>query len=61
MRDEAISKFGVPEILNTDQGSQFTSEEWVKVVKHAGVAISIDGEDPWIGNVFIERLWRSVK
>ena len=58
---EAISKFGVPEIFNTDQGSQFTSEEWVKVLKDAGVAISMDGKGRWIDNVFIERLWRSVK
>jgi putative transposase len=59
--EEAISKFGVPEIFNTDQGSQFTSEEWVKVLKDAGVAISMDGKGRWIDNVFIERLWRSVK
>ena len=50
-----------PEIFNTDQGSQFTSEEWIKVLKEAGVAISMDGKGRWIDNVFIERLWRSVK
>ena len=43
-----FTKFGVPEISNTDQGSQFTSEEWVKVLKDAGVAISMDGKGRWI-------------
>ena len=56
--EEAISKFGAPEIFNTDQGSQFTSEEWINVLKAAGVAISMDGKGRWIDNVFIERLWR---
>jgi putative transposase len=59
--EEAISKFGKPEIFNTDQGSQFTSGEWINVLKAAGVAISMDGKGRWIDNVFIERLWRSVK
>jgi putative transposase len=59
--EEAMSKFGVPEIFNTDQGSQFTGEEWVRRLKDAGVAISMDGKGRWIDNVFIERLWRSVK
>jgi putative transposase len=59
--EEAMAKFGRPEIFNTDQGSQFTSEEWIKVLKDAGVAISMDGKGRWIDNVFIERLWRSVK
>jgi putative transposase len=59
--EEAMAKFGAPEIFNTDQGSQFTSEEWTKVLKDAGVAISMDGKGRWIDNVFIERLWRSVK
>jgi len=59
--EEAISKFGRPEIFNTDQGSQFTSEEWIEVLKDGGVAISMDGKGRWIDNVFIERLWRSVK
>jgi putative transposase len=58
---EALAKFGAPEIFNTDQGSQFTSEEWINVLKDAGVAISMDGKGRWIDNVFIERLWRSVK
>jgi putative transposase len=58
---EAMSKFGVPEIFNTDQGSQFTCEEWTERLETAGVAISMDGKGRWIDNVFIERLWRSVK
>ena len=59
--EEALAKFGAPEIFNTDQGSQFTSEEWIKVLDDASVAISMDGKGRWIDNVFIERLWRSVK
>jgi putative transposase len=59
--EEALAKFGAPEIFNTDQGSQFTGEEWIKVLDEAGVAISMDGKGRWIDNVFIERLWRSVK
>ena len=58
---EALAKFGAPEIFNTDQGSQFTSDEWISVLDNAGVAISMDGKGRWIDNVFIERLWRSVK
>jgi len=59
--EEALKKFGPPEIFNTDQGSQFTSEEWLTPLKAAGVAISMDGKGRWIDNVFVERLWRSVK
>ena len=59
--EEALAKFGAPEIFNTDQGSQFTSDEWIQTLKDAGVAISMDGKGRWIDNVFIERLWRSVK
>jgi putative transposase len=59
--EEAMAKFGVPEIFNTDQGSQFTCEEWIERLKVSGVAISMDGKGRWIDNVFIERLWRSVK
>jgi putative transposase len=58
---EALAKFGRPEIFNTDQGSQFTSDEWINVLKDAQIAISMDGKGRWIDNVFIERLWRSVK
>ena len=59
--EEALAKVGAPEIFNTDQGSQFTSDEWINVLDKAGVAISMDGKGRWIDNVFIERLWRSVK
>jgi len=59
--EEALAKYGRPEIFNTDQGAQFTSDEWIKVLKDADVAISMDGKGRWIDNVFIERLWRSVK
>ena len=59
--EEAMSKYGVPDIFNTDQGSQFTSEDWTAPLKAAGVSISMDGKARWIDNVFIERLWRSVK
>jgi putative transposase len=58
---EAIARYGAPEIVNTDQGSQFTSKVWTDVLHGAGVRISIDGKGRWIDNVFIERLWRSVK
>ena len=58
---EALGKYGKPEIFNTDQGSQFTCEEWIDTLKAAGVQISMDGKGRWIDNVFIERLWRSVK
>jgi putative transposase len=56
--EEAMRKYGRPEIFNTDQGSQFTSEDWIAPLKAAGVAISMDGKGRWIDNVFIERLWR---
>jgi putative transposase len=59
--EEALAKFGTPEIFNTDQGAQFTSEGWIERLKAAGVAISMDGKGRWIDNIFIERLWRSVK
>jgi putative transposase len=59
--EEAMRKYGRPEIFNTDQGSQFTSEDWITPLKAAGVAISMDGKGRWIDNVFIERLWRSAK
>lgn len=59
--EEALRRYGPPEIFNTDQGSQFTSEDWTAPLKAAGVAISMDGKGRWIDNIFIERLWRSVK
>jgi putative transposase len=59
--EEAVARFGVPEIFNTDQGSQFTSPRFTDVLKDAGVRISMDGRGRWMDNVFIERLWRSMK
>ena len=58
---EAIAKYGVPEIVNTDQGSQFTAEEFTRVVLERGAKLSMDGRGAWRDNVFVERLWRSVK
>jgi putative transposase len=59
--EEALVKFGRPEIFNTDQGSQFTSPRFTDVLATAGVRISMDGRGRWMDNVFIERLWRSLK
>ena len=59
--EEALAKHGKPEIFNTDQGSQFTSVDFTGVLKKNGVAISMDGKGSWRDNVFVERLWRSVK
>ena len=58
---EALERYGRPEIFNTDQGSQFTSLEFTSVLKDAGVAISMDGRGRCMDNIFIERLWRSLK
>jgi putative transposase len=58
---EAIARYGAPEIFNTDQGSQFTSLEFTGLLKAHGIAISMDGKGCWRDNVFVERLWRSVK
>ena len=59
--EEAIARFGRPAIFNTDQGSQFTSLAFTKVLANAGIRISMDGRGCWMDNVFIERLWRSLK
>jgi putative transposase len=59
--EEALWRHGTPEIFNTDQGSQFTSDAFTGVLRDAGVTISMDGKGRWMDNVFIERLWRSVK
>lgn len=58
---EAFSRHGVPEIVNTDQGSQFTAKDFVDAVKDRGCQFSMDGRGSWRDNVFVERLWRSVK
>ena len=59
--EEALAKHGKPEIFNTDQGSQFTSAEFTGVLKDAAIAISMDGKGAWRDNVFVERIWRSLK
>jgi putative transposase len=59
--EEALALYGTPEIFNTDQGSQFTSSDFTTVLATAGVAISMDGVGRAIDNVFIERLWRTLK
>ena len=58
---EALSKYGQPGIFNSDQGSQFTSEELTQLLKARGVQISMDGKGAWRDNIFVERLWKSVK
>jgi putative transposase len=58
---EAIARYGTPEIFNTDQGSQFTSIDFTRMLKDHGIDISMDGKGCWRDNVFVERLWRSVK
>jgi len=58
---EAIDHYGCPQIFNTDQGCQFTSEEFTGVLKQHAIQISMDGKGRWMDNVFVERLWRSVK
>ena len=58
---EAFYHHGKPEIVNTDQGSQFTADEFVQAVKDQGCKISMDGRGAWRDNVIVERLWKSVK
>ena len=58
---EALRTYGCPEIFNTDQGSQFTSFDFTNVLKKNEINISMDGKGSWMDNVFIERLWRSLK
>ena len=58
---EAFNRHGQPEIVNTDQGSQFTAHEFVQAVKDRGCHLSMDGRGAWRDNVFVERLWKSVK
>jgi len=58
---EAIARYGVPEIMNTDQGSQFTATDFIDVLRGHEIQISMDGKGCWRDNVFVERLWRSVK
>lgn len=58
---EALARYGAPEIVNTDQGSQFTAQEFTQVVLSSGAKLSMDRRGAWRDNVFVERLWRSVK
>ena len=59
--EEALAKYGKPEVFNTDQGSQFTSLAFTELLKRHEIAISMDGKGAWRDNVFVERLWRSIK
>jgi putative transposase len=59
--EEAIATYGCPEIFNSDQGSQFTSNEFIRILQEHKIKISMDGKGRWMDNVFIERLWRSLK
>jgi len=59
--EEALTRCGSPEIFNTDQGSQFTAEAFTDVLKDNAIRISMDGKGRWVDNVFVERLWKSVK
>jgi putative transposase len=59
--EEAIAKYGCPEIFNTDQGAQFTSAAFTGLLQDHGIAISMDGKGCWRDNIFVERLWRSIK
>ena len=59
--NDAIDKYGKPEIFNSDQGSQFTSADFTQILKDQKIQISMDGKGRWVDNVFVERLWRAVK
>ena len=58
---DAVGHYGPPEIFNTDQGCQFTSHEFTGLLTHHGIQISMDGKGCWRDNVFVERLWKSIK
>jgi putative transposase len=59
--EEAFARYGIPDIVNTDQGSQFTADDFTKAVLDKGCKLSMDGRGAWRDNVFVERVWRSVK
>jgi putative transposase len=59
--EEALARYGRPEIFNTDQGSQFTSQAFTGLLAGRGIRISMDGKGAWRDNVFVERLWRTIK
>ena len=58
---DAVVRYGPPEIFNTDQGCQFTSQEFTGLLNNHGIQISMDGKGCWRDNVFVERLWKSIK
>ena len=58
---EAIARYGAPEIMNTDQGSQFTATDFIHVLREHDIRVSMDGKGCWRDNVFVERLWKTVK
>jgi putative transposase len=59
--EDALGRYGTPEIFNTDQGCQFTSSDFVDLLRAHGIQQSMDGKGRWVDNVFVERLWKSVK
>ena len=59
--NDAIANYGIPEIFNTDQGSQYTSNEFTDILNNYNIKISMDGKGRWVDNVFIERVWKSLK
>jgi putative transposase len=59
--EEALEKYGAPEISNTDQGCQYTSQSWISRLQAAGVRISMNGKGRYLDNIFVERFWRTVK
>ena len=59
--EEALQTYGKPEIFNSDQGAQYTSEEFTGALKNHAIKISMDGKDRWVDNMMIERLWRPMK
>ena len=59
--EEAISRYGKPEIVNTDQGTQYTSALWTQYLENMGIQISMDGKGRALDNIWIERFWKSIK
>src|SRR4051812_27048417 len=59
--EEALRRYGTPDIFNSDQGAQFTDGDFIAVLERSGARISMDGKGRWRDNVFVERLWRSLK
>jgi putative transposase len=59
--EQTVRKYGKPKIINSDQGSQFTSQVWVSMLNELEITISMDGKGRWVDNVYVERFWRSLK